>query len=129
MAKKKKAAGAPRYAMKQERDVYVRMRDGVQIALRIYRPDAPGRYPVLFAASPYQYDTDDLPHSSLFLWHEVGPVEWYVREQGYAYVHAERLLSVSHKLNSAAAVTLATNTYDEVGRLKTKKLARIEQNI
>ncbi len=88
MATKKKAA-APRYKMKQERDVYVTMRDGVQIALRIYRPDAPGRYPTLFAASPYQYDTDDLPHSALFLWHEVGPVEWYVREQGYAYVHAD----------------------------------------
>lgn len=87
--KKKKAAGAPRYKMKQERDVYVTMRDGVQIALRIYRPDAPGRFPALLAASPYQYDTDDLPHSALFLWHEVGPVEWYVREQGYAYVHAD----------------------------------------
>lgn len=89
MATKKKKAAAPRYKMKQERDVYVTMRDGVQIALRIYRPDAPGRYPTLFAASPYQYDTDDLPHSALFLWHEVGPVEWYVREQGYAYVHAD----------------------------------------
>ena len=41
----------------------------------------------------------------------------------YTYDHAERLLSVTHKLNTAAAVTLATNTYDEVGRLKTKKLA------
>lgn len=89
MATKKKKAAAPRYKMKQERDVYVTMRDGVQIALRIYRPDAPGRFPALFAASPYQYDTDDLPHSALFLWHEVGPVEWYVREQGYAYVHAD----------------------------------------
>lgn len=34
----------------------------------------------------------------------------------------ERLLSVSHKLNSAAQVTLAQYTYDEVGRVKTKKL-------
>jgi uncharacterized protein len=89
MAKKKKSAGGARYRMKQERDVYVTMRDGVQIALRIYRPDAPGRYPALFAVSPYQYETDDLPHSALFLWHEVGPVEWYVREHGYAYVHAD----------------------------------------
>jgi predicted acyl esterase len=87
--KKKKAAAAPRYKMKQERDVYVTMRDGVQIALRIYRPDAPGRYPALLAASPYQYDTDDLPHSKLFLWREIGPVEWYVEEQGYAYVRVD----------------------------------------
>lgn len=89
MATKKKKAGGARYAMKQERDVYVTMRDGVKIALRIYRPDAPGKFPTLFAASPYQYDTDDLPHSGLFLWHEVGPVEWYVRQHGYAYVHAD----------------------------------------
>jgi len=41
----------------------------------------------------------------------------------YSYDHAERLLSVTHKLNSAAAVTLAHYTYDEIGRVKTKKLA------
>ena len=36
---------------------------------------------------------------------------------------AERLLSVTHKLNAATAVTLATNSYDEVGRLLTKTRA------
>lgn len=41
----------------------------------------------------------------------------------YSYDHAERLLSVTHKYNTAAAVTLAQYTYDEVGRIKTKKLA------
>ena len=66
----------------------VTMRDGTQIAVRVYRPDAEGAFPTLFAASPYQYITDDLPHSRLFLWREVGPVEWYV-ENGYAYVHAD----------------------------------------
>ena len=65
------------------------MRDGVRVAVRIYRPDAPGKFPALFAASPYQYETDDLPHSTLFLWREVGPVEWYVRDQGYVYVHMD----------------------------------------
>ncbi len=40
----------------------------------------------------------------------------------YAYDHAERLLSVTHKLNSAAAVTLSQYTYDEIGRMLTKKL-------
>lgn len=74
--------------MKVESGVYVTMRDGTRIALRIYRPDAEGRFPALFAASPYQYETDDLPHSSLFLWREVGPVEWYVGH-GYCYVHAD----------------------------------------
>ena len=39
-----------------------------------------------------------------------------------AYDHAGRLFSVTHKLNSAAAVTLSQNTYDEIGRMLTKKL-------
>lgn len=71
-----------------EIDVRVPMRDGVELSVRIYRPDAPGQFPALLAVSPYQHVTDDLPHSALFLWHEVGPVAWYVA-QGYAYVHAD----------------------------------------
>ena len=78
-----------KYEMKIEEPVYVSMRDGVRIALRVYRPDAEGEFPALFAASPYQFETDDLPHSSKFLWREVGPVEWYVREHGYAYVRMD----------------------------------------
>ena len=73
--------------MIEEKDVKVRMRDGVDIGLRIYRPDGSGRYPALFAASPYRYDNNLLPCSPLFLWRETGPVEWYVEEQGYAEGH------------------------------------------
>lgn len=69
-------------------DVRIPMRDGIAIACRIYRPDNGGQYPALFAASPYQFETDDIPHSTLFLWREVGPVEWYV-SHGYAYVHMD----------------------------------------
>ena len=36
----------------------------------------------------------------------------------YTYDHAGRLLKTTHQLNGAAAVTLADNTYDELGRLK-----------
>ena len=79
----------PRYRMKTESGVYATMRDGTRIGLRIYRPDAEGQFPVLFAASPYMYATDDLPHSPLFLWREVGPVPWYVEQHGYVYVHAD----------------------------------------
>ena len=35
----------------------------------------------------------------------------------------ERLLAVTHKLNGSAAVSLAQYTYEEVGRVQTKKLA------
>jgi putative CocE/NonD family hydrolase len=91
-ARGRTAAAATRrakYRIKDERDVFITMRDGVRIALRIYRPDAPGRFPVLFAASPYQYDSDDQPHSPLFLTRETGPIRWYVEEQGYVYVRAD----------------------------------------
>ena len=66
----------------------VTMRDGVRIALRVYRPDGKGQSPALFAASPYQYEFDTVPAFPLFLWRETGPVEWYV-SQGYTYVHAD----------------------------------------
>ena len=36
---------------------------------------------------------------------------------------SERLLSLRHQVNSASEVTLAEYDYDEIGRLKTKKLA------
>ena len=75
--------------MIEQKDVKVRMRDGVEIGLRIYRPDGSGHHPALFAASPYRYDNNALPCSPLFLWRETGPIEWYVEQQGYAYVHAD----------------------------------------
>lgn len=76
------------FQMTVDEHIMVPMRDGVQIACKIYRPDADGRFPALFAASPYQYETDSIPHSPLFLWREVGPVEWYV-SHGYVYVHMD----------------------------------------
>jgi putative CocE/NonD family hydrolase len=74
--------------MKIEKDIKVTMRDGVRISLCVYRPNSEGPAPALFAASPYQYEFDDVPAFPLFLWRETGPVEWYV-QQGYAYVHAD----------------------------------------
>ena len=74
--------------MIEEKDVRVAVRDGVRIALRIYRPDGAGPFPTLFAASPYRYDNNELPAYPLFLWRETGPIPWYV-EQGYAFVHMD----------------------------------------
>jgi uncharacterized protein len=74
--------------MIDQKDIFITMRDGVKIALRIYRPDGLGPFPTLYAASPYRYDNNDLPASALFLWRETGPIEWYV-EHGYAFVHAD----------------------------------------
>jgi predicted acyl esterase len=74
--------------MVEEKDVRVKVRDGVQIGVRIYRPDREGPFPALFAVSPYRYDNNALPAYPIFLWRETGPIEWYV-DHGYAYVHAD----------------------------------------
>ncbi len=74
--------------MIDEKDILVRMRDGVKIALRVYRPEGDGRVPALFGASPYRYDNNELPAQPSFLWRETGPIEWYVA-QGYAFVQAD----------------------------------------
>ena len=39
----------PDVAMIQERDIAVRMRDGVHLSVDVYGPAAQGRYPVLYA--------------------------------------------------------------------------------
>jgi putative CocE/NonD family hydrolase len=74
--------------MIDEKDVQVTVRDGVRIALRIYRPDGEGPFPALFAPAPYRYDNDALPAYPMFLWRETGPIEWYI-EHGYAYVRMD----------------------------------------
>src|SRR5512140_1171103 len=43
----------PVYKVIEELDVRVPMRDGVRLSTNIYRPDAPGRFPVLLMRSPY----------------------------------------------------------------------------
>ena len=39
----------PRYEMVTETDVFVTMRDGVRVAVDIFRPDGPGEFPVIYA--------------------------------------------------------------------------------
>src|SRR5260370_42424633 len=38
-------------AMIEERDIIVAMRDGTRLAVDVYRPDEPGKYPVLYASA------------------------------------------------------------------------------
>jgi putative CocE/NonD family hydrolase len=45
-------AAAP-YAVVYERDIAVTMRDGVKLRADIFRPDTPGRFPVLLQRTPY----------------------------------------------------------------------------
>jgi putative CocE/NonD family hydrolase len=43
----------PTYEVKVEMDVKVPMRDGTRLSTNIYRPDAPGRFPVILIRTPY----------------------------------------------------------------------------
>src|ERR1700693_4617607 len=45
-----------RRKMIEERDISVAMRDGTRLAVDVYRPDAPGKYPVLYAAALHNKD-------------------------------------------------------------------------
>src|ERR1017187_9977855 len=71
-----------------ERDVKIRMRDGVHIACNVFRPKAPGQYPVLFAMSPYIKDSVYLPSGSMYRYRETGNIAKWV-SRGYAYVHGD----------------------------------------
>jgi uncharacterized protein len=47
-----RALSTPDYATTQDDDVEVPMRDGVTLLADVVRPDTPGKFPVLIAASP-----------------------------------------------------------------------------
>ena len=43
----------PKYGIKEEKDIYVPMRDGVRLSVNVYRPDARGKFPALLAMGGY----------------------------------------------------------------------------
>src|SRR5437016_1584560 len=75
------AANSRSEAMIEERDISVAMRDGTRLAVDVYRPDAAGKYPVLYASALHNKDiqgpdiADILPpqpaHAPLWF----GPIE------------------------------------------------------
>ena len=78
----------PQYKMTVTRDVMVQVRDGVHIAVDIFRPDAPGPFPSLLSASPYNKDLAYLPPVPTFHMRETNDFEYFV-SRGYAYVHMD----------------------------------------
>src|SRR4051794_11995664 len=66
----------------------VRARDGVNLAVDVYRPAEAGTYPALYAAAPYRKNLVDRPPWPAFRTRESGDIAWWVR-RGYAYVHAD----------------------------------------
>ncbi|MFI5125049.1 MAG: hypothetical protein ACHQDF_06980 [Chitinophagales bacterium] len=45
-----------------------------------------------------------------------------VTKQVYTYDHMDRLLTVTHQTGSQEVVTIAQNSYNELGRLLSKKI-------
>ena len=85
--------------MIEERDLRIRMRDGVHLALDVYRPDGPGPYPVLYACALHNKDmqgpdmADVLPAqpANVPLWFgplEAGDTRRFVAN-GYVHVIAQ----------------------------------------
>lgn len=66
-----------------ESNLMVTMRDGVGIALDIYRPAQSGNYPTLYSSAPYPHTNDSTPPDNAAL----GSIAWFV-SQGFNYVLA-----------------------------------------
>jgi predicted acyl esterase len=75
----------PTFAMAQDDDVPVEMRDGVNLLVDIHRPALPGRYPVLIAASPYPRQIQNIGAPAGFI--EAGASDFFV-PRGYVHVIA-----------------------------------------
>jgi len=82
----------PMYEIKTEKNVRVKMRDGILIACDVYRPDAEGQFPAILSMSPYGKDIQRLnvPPKSRELGEEWGVIESgdteYLVSRGYAHV-------------------------------------------
>lgn len=88
---------SPEYdALVIERDIVVSMRDGVNVLVDVYRPDAPGKFPVLlaFAAHSKEIQGTEFPEtfpsqpswSTLWVGHmEAGDTRFFV-SRGYIHV-------------------------------------------
>ena len=56
-----KKGSQPEYQIKADKNIFVKMSDGVRIALDVYRPDAKGKFPALLGMSAYGKDLQVLP--------------------------------------------------------------------
>ena len=80
-------APAPAAGVRLIENVYVRMRDGVRLAVDIYMPEQEGTYPALLSISPYMKDIQRKPpHWSHAI--ESGATSFFV-PQGYVHVIAQ----------------------------------------
>ncbi|MFH1487950.1 MAG: CocE/NonD family hydrolase [Pseudomonadota bacterium] len=89
----RKEGSQPIYGIKEEKNVYAEMRDGVKLACDIYRPDAEGKFPALLGYCPYTKVKQSLkiPYKHFnpdYAGNEKGDTEYFV-SRGYVHVIAE----------------------------------------
>lgn len=80
------------YGVIVEKRITIPVADGIELQADVYRPDAPGQFPVLFAPSPYSLDAQTAPMMPVGFtypraWLESGDPNFYVR-RGYVMVIA-----------------------------------------
>jgi uncharacterized protein len=75
----------PAFAMAEDDDVSVPMRDGINLLADVHRPAQAGRYPVLVAASPYPRQIQNIGAPAGFI--EAGASDFFV-PRGYVHVIA-----------------------------------------
>ncbi|MBT3992340.1 MAG: CocE/NonD family hydrolase [Rhodospirillaceae bacterium] len=84
-----------KYKMIEERDVMVPMRDGVKIAVDIFRPDDSDKFPALLAMSPYSKGIQSMPlaiqpdRSSIHHTPTEAGNPVYFAEHGYIHIIAD----------------------------------------
>jgi predicted acyl esterase len=85
--------------MIEEQDIMVPMRDGIALAVDVYRPDAPGIYPTLYTCALHNKDlqrpelADVIPPQPAYSSHWYGVIEGGDTRRfvanGYAHVHCQ----------------------------------------
>ncbi len=81
----------PVYKIKEKKNVYAPMRDGVRLAVDIFRPEAKGKFPALLALSPYGKDIQHaIPPQGPGSFYSFGSLEAgdtnYIVPRGYAHI-------------------------------------------
>jgi uncharacterized protein len=77
----------PRYKVEVLPDVRVRMRDGVELAVRIIRPAAPGKFPAVMGYVPYRTLTGMKAARSEEEFSTANNIQYYMAQRGYVMVN------------------------------------------
>lgn len=111
---------SPRYALKVEKDVPIRMRDGAMLLADVFRPDSDEKFPALMNISCYQKDKVWVPPPDLeeapdphMNWETVTPAWWVPR--GYVCVRIDtRGSGKSPGLSDPGSYQEALDFYDAI---------------